>query len=302
VGQFEDALLFKSIVDYQSLAKAAHHLGLNAPTVSKRLAKLESALGTQLLNRTTRRLSLTEEGHYFYEKVTRLEYEWQSAVDETTSLGKEVKGSLKIAAPQTLLSRFLMPLLASFNTRYPQINLELIHQPIENLPLINADISISREITGYDSNMVMVSPFYYYHNRLFASPEYLEKNSQIDEPNQLREHTCLVYAANYSPLYWEFKDEKIPLGRVMVMNNAETMISAAKSGLGIVYLPVEILQEELKQKQLTPILPKLRSQQYKTCAYYPKTTFVPQKVRLLLDFLKSQYVAECYADLGIEVN
>ena len=285
--QFEDALLFKCIVDNQSLVKAAQQSGLNASAVSKRLAKLEKSLRTQLIKRTTRRLALTEAGHYFYEKVSKLQHEWVSAVDETTSLGKDIKGVLRIAAPQPLLSRFLMPLLAEFHQHYPAISLELLHEQIDQLPLIDADISISREITHYDSNSVVMTPLYHYHNRLFASPTYLDKHPIIKNVEDLQQHRCLVYKPQHLPASWSFETEKIILDNTLVINSADVMISAAKSGLGIIYLPEEILREELKQ-QLVAVLPHMQSPLFKTCAYYPKVSFVPQKVRALLDFLKQK--------------
>jgi len=284
--QFEYAMLFKRIVDNQSLSKTAQQAGMNASAVSKQLAKLESSLGTQLLKRTTRRLALTEAGHYFYEKVTKLQHEWLSVLDETTSLGKEVKGILRIAAPQPLFSRFLMPLLAEFQLKFPSITLELLHQQIDQLPSIDADISISREIIPYDSNTMMMTSFYRYYNRLYASPNYLEKFLPIEKVSQLRGHCCLVYQTNNLPIKWQFETETIELENVVKINNAEIMISAAKMGLGIICLPEEILQEELKTHQLTPVLQQIRSKKYKTCAYYPKADFVSSKVRALLDFLK----------------
>ncbi|MGH1487480.1 MAG: LysR family transcriptional regulator [Cellvibrionaceae bacterium] len=288
MSQFEDAILFKRIIDNQSLAKAAQQSGLNPSAVSKRLAKLEMSLGTQLINRTTRRLALTESGDYFYEKMTHLQHEWAAALDEAASLSQDVKGTLRIAAPQTLLSRFLIPLLASFRQQYPAITFELLHQEINQLPLIDADISISREITHYDSHTMRMVPFYQYRNSLFASPSYLENYSPIKELKHLQQHSCIVYQANKTPTEWEFTVEKITLENVMVMNSAELMISAAKSGLGIVYLPEVILQEELKQQQLLPVLHSAHSHTYKTCAYYLKADFVPLKVRVLIDFLKQQ--------------
>ena len=291
MSQFEYAMLFKCIVDNQSLVKAAQQSGLNASVVSKRLAKLEKSLGSQLIKRTTRRLALTEAGHYFYEKVTKLQHEWLSTLDETTSLNKDVKGILRIAAPQTLFSRFLIPLLAEFRQSYPSITFELLHEQIDQLPLIGADVSISRELTDFDSNSIVMAPFYSYYNSLFASPNYLDNHSFIESVSELKHHCCLVYKSQRPPVEWVFESETIALDNVMITNNADIMISAAKSGLGIVYLPKEILQDELKQQQLIPVLPDMRSQILKTCAYYSKVDFVPRKIRVFLDFLKQKQLS-----------
>lgn len=182
VSQFEHAMLFKCIVDQQSFAKAAEHSGLTPSAVSKRLAKLEASLGTQLIHRTTRRLALTEAGQYFYEKVARLQHEWTSTWDETASLNSELRGTLRIAAPQTVLCRFLMPLLVKFRRIYPAISFELLHHDIDELPVVDADLSISREIPQFDSHTMVMVPFYAYHNSVFASPAYLDTHPNITSP------------------------------------------------------------------------------------------------------------------------
>lgn len=291
MSQFEHAMLFKCIVEQQSLTKAAEKYGVNVPAVSKRLTKLEQSLGTQLINRTTRQLTLTEAGQYFYDKVKHLQYEWLSVLDETSSLGKDPKGTLRIAAPQPLLSRFLMPILAEFCQHYSSIRLELIPQKINTLPSREADISISREINNYDSHTTVMTAFYSYHNRLFSSPDYLHQHTPIKTVQDLRKHCCLVYENKYLPVNWEFESVTIGLDKIMPVDSAEVMISAAKNGFGIAYLPNEILEEELRKQQLIPVLPELRSKVYKTCVYYPKADFVPQKVRLLIDFLKNKQEA-----------
>lgn len=291
MSQFEHAMLFKCIVEQQSLTKAAEKYGVNAPAVSKRLTKLEQSLGTQLINRTTRQLTLTEAGQYFYDKVKHLQYEWLSALDETTSLGKDLKGTLRIAAPQPLFSRFLMPVLATFRQHYPSITLELLPQKINTLPTIDADISISREINNYDAHTTVMTAFYSYRNRLFSSPHYLQQHPPIKTLQDLRKHCCLVYENKHLPVNWEFESETIHLNTIMPVYSAEVMISAAKNGFGIAYLPSEIIQEELREQQLISVLPDFHSKVYKTCVYYPKADFVPQKVRVLIDFLKNKQLA-----------
>lgn len=286
MSQFEWSLTFKAIVDNQSLVKAADQIGVNASAVSKQLTKLEESLGVQLLNRTTRRIALTEAGKGFYEKVTRLEYEWRSTLDEASNLAADVKGIIRIAAPQPLFSRFLMPVLADFQRLYPEISYELLHHQIDQLPSIHADLSICREIEDYDSNSIVMVPFYSYHNQLFASAEYVEKHSSLNEITQLRHQRCLVYSDKKYPLEWVFERETVALKRVLYVNSAEIMISAAKNSLGIVYLPKEILLEELDNKTLVHVLPELQSPRHRACVYYPKADFVPKKVRVLIDFLK----------------
>lgn len=290
MSQFEWAQTFKAIVDNQSFVKTAQQIGTNSSAVSKQLAKLEASLGVQLLQRTTRSLALTEAGMDFYEKTTRIQHEWKAALDEAGSLGADLKGCLRIAAPQPLLSRFLMPFLSDFQRQFPSISFELLHSQLDLIPLINADVSISRELVDYDSSTMAMVPFFSYHNRLFASPDYLKQYPPIAFMSQLKEHNCLVYENRKHKAQWEFESSSVALDRITVVNNAEIMISAAKAGMGLIYLPKEIILEELEQQKLVQVLPELKSQRFKTCAYYNKVNFVPKKVRALTDFLKESKI------------
>lgn len=285
MNDFDNAQLFKCIVEQGSLAKAAKAFNINPSAVSKRLSQLEHSLQTQLINRTTRRISLTEAGHYFYSKVNHLQYEWQAVLDETSSLSKEVKGNLRITSPQPLFSRFLMPLIAEFQKVYPEVSFDFVHQQIDQLPSMDADISISKEIDHYDSNKMVARPFYQYQNQLYASPTYLARHSAIESWRDIGQHPCLVNEAQKHKAMWHFTEHTIDIEKSISVNNAEIMISAATHGMGIIYLPPEILGKELKEKTLVPVLPELHSRSFHTCAYYLKTEFIPRKLRAFLDFL-----------------
>lgn len=289
---FENALLFKCIAEEGSLTKAATKFQLNASAVSKRLHKLENSLGTQLIKRTTRQLLLTEAGQCFYEKVVRLQHDWQTAVDETSHYGKSIQGKLIIAAPQPLASRFLMPVIAQFTQQYPAIEIDIRHQQIEQLPCMSADISISRELDHYDSQSMRVRSFFRYRNSLFASPTYLEQHAKIEQLSDLSAHRCLCYPANST---WHFVQQSIELKNTFTMNNAEIMISAATQGLGIAYLPSVIINDELKNGSLVPVLDTYQSKQLSTCVYYMQADFVPQKIRLFIDFLCASYASSTYS-------
>ncbi|MGH1543303.1 MAG: LysR family transcriptional regulator [Arenicella sp.] len=285
VGDFDNSLLFKSIVELGSLTNAAKHWNINASAASKRLNRLEASLGTQLIKRTTRKLTLTEAGQYFYEKIARLSNDWQAATEETISLGRQPKGRLRLAVPQPVASRFLMPVLARFQQQYPAVSLEIVHKQMSELPSLNADVSICRELDRYDSSTMVVRPFFEYRNYLFASPGYLADRPEIKTLHDIQQHQCLVYNDENTVSQWHFETETLVLDNTTATNNAEIMICAASQGMGLVFVPEVIVQQELKRKDLVRVLPTISSGQFKTCAYFLKADFVPQKVRLFLDFL-----------------
>ena len=282
---FEYALLFKCIVEEGSLTKAAVKLNTTPSAVSKRLSRLEQTLDTQLIKRTTRHMVLTEAGQFFYGRMKRLQHEWQIAIDETTRYKLQVTGKLIIAAPQPLITRFLLPIIANFKNQHPSIELEILHRQINQLPSLDADISISRELSYYDSHTMAVRQFYQYKNHLFASPNYVEKHSKITSLHDLEHHYCLSYETVDS---WHFTQESIQLKNIIKTNNAEIMIQSAKQGLGIAFLPSIIIKEEIESGALVPVLSDYQSQIWHTCLYYLKTDFMPEKLRLFIDYLCSQ--------------
>jgi len=282
MANFEHAILFKSIVEEGSLTKAAIKLDTNVSAVSKRLHSLEQALGTQLLKRTTRKMVLTEAGHFFYAQMKHLHHHWQSTIDDTSSYQQDIKGKLVVAAPQPVITRFLLPFIAQFKQRYPAVELEILHRQIHQLPSLDADISISRELEHFDSHTTAVRPFYEYHNQLFATPAYLQAHETISNLHDLTKHTCLSYE-NVDD--WHFSNDSIHLSNTLKTNNAEIMIQSAKNSLGIAYLPAILLQQEIAAKELVAVLPQYRSRQWRTCAYFQKTDFMPLKLRNFIDLL-----------------
>lgn len=289
LSDFDNALLFKTIVEQGSLTKAAVQWNINASAASKRLNKLETSMGTQLINRTTRRLILTEAGQYFYDKVKRLSHDWQAATEETISFDRQPKGTLKLAVPQPVASRFLMPAIAKFRSLYPNVQLHILHQAMEDMPSADADISICREIDSCDSNSVVARPFFQYRNTLFASPNYLAGSPKLSELADIKHHQCLIYSSDLPHKTWSFEHSAVVLENTLSINNAEIMISAATHGMGLAYIPKVIIQDELTRGDLVPILPKHRSRPFNTMAYYLKADFVPQKVRVFVEHLRREF-------------
>ncbi len=291
---FDDAILFKRIVDLGSLARAAESLDISASAASKHLVRIEKALNVQLLKRTTRRQHLTEAGLIFYQRFHTIEGDWLSSLDEVRNVHAQPQGQLTIATPQPIASRFLMPLLAEFQHRYPKIQLTILNRTLESLPCSEADISISRELENYHSAIMVAVPFYEYHNSLFASPEFIKIHGQLQYIEDLSRLPCVTYGALGHNSIWHFyKDmEQVASVAPKIMckaDNTEVLINAAVNHIGITYLPAVIVEQEVISNRLVAVLPELQSQTYRAVAYYSKMEFMPRKIRLFLDMLKIFY-------------
>lgn len=288
MDSFERASLFLQVVDQGSLAGAARQKDISPSVVSKRLAELEQQLGVQLLRRTTRRMSLTEAGEQFYQQMRHLDGQWQSLLDETASLGKEAKGVLTLAAPQPVLSRVLLAAITEFQQRYPKIEMVLQTAEYNELPKPEADISFCRQLEDLDTATTIGLPLCDYSNSLFAAPAYLQKSAP-KEANNLAKHACLAYGLS-NPNTWSFSSgEHIEIVSPMLTNNTEVIIQSAIAAQGIAYIPAMIIQQEIAENKLQPVLPALKSRDFQLWAYYPKLDYVPLKVRVLIDFLKSYF-------------
>lgn len=266
------------------MVNAANHLNVNASVVSKRLAKLERLLGIQLVRRTTRQLHITEAGQRFYEQTVAVSGLWQSAIDEASNLAEAPKGVITICAPQPVLCRFLLPLLSSFQARYPEVVLQLRHRQYEQLPDLDADVTVCREIEGYQSNSVVSRRLLQYRNQLFAAPSYLTSQGSPEALEALMGHRVLVYKADHQT-HWHFEQGGVCVRPSMLTNNTETIICAAVAGMGIAYVPKLIVSNELESGALLPVLPELCSRPWGTYAYFSHTRYVSQNVRLLVDHL-----------------
>lgn len=288
MDDFERATLFLLVVEQGSLAGAARQMNVSPSVVSKRLAELEHQLGVQLLRRTTRRMSLTEAGEHFCQRMRHLKGQWQSLVDETASLGQEAKGVLTIAAPQPVLSRVMLAAITEFQQQFSQIEMVLHTAEYHELPKPEVDISFCRQLETLDTATTVGLPLCNYTNSLFASPSYL-KNSKPNQVEDLTNHSCLAFGLNNTNT-WTFNNgDSIDVSSSLLSNNTEVIIQSAIAAQGIAYIPAMIIQQELADKKLKSVLPELSSREFQLWAYYPKLEYVPLKVRVLLDFLKEYF-------------
>lgn len=292
MDSFERALLFLLVVDQGSLAGAARQKGISPSIVSKRLAELERSLSVQLLRRTTRRMSLTEAGEQFYQRMRHLGGQWQSLLDETASLGQEVKGVLTIAAPQPVLTRVLLGAVTQFQQQHPKIKMVLQSVEYQDLPKLEADISFCRQQEALDTATTIGLPLCDYSNGLYVAPAYVAK-STISTLQELANHTCLAYGLS-NPNIWTFAngdstESSIEVNSPLLSNNTEVIIQSAIAGKGIAYIPGMIIQQELADNKLQLLLPDLKSRDFQLWAYYQKLDYVPLKVRVFLDFMKAYF-------------
>ena len=282
-----DMALFVEVIKANSFRGAAEAVGMPNSTVSRRIAELERRIGLRLLNRTTRRIELTEGGRLYYERCRRIVDEARLAHEELSELVDNPSGLIRLSIPIDFGVVYLAPLLAEFAERYPQIQFDLDLTP-KRLDLVSAPVDMVIRIGTLADSQLIARPLGNLQRSLFASPAYLARHGMPESPQALLQHQCLRMLD--APWVLHNADQQLSLavdGRYL-LNNIGMLRRLALLGQGIAMLVDEMISEDLASGRLQHVLPGWSAQ---TLPVYviTETRLVPAKVRVLIDFLTEQF-------------
>ncbi len=288
MDRFEEMHTFIRVVKAGSLSAAAERLNIARSAVSRRLADLETRLGVQLLTRTTRRLNLTESGRQYYERCQTILADMEEAELAISSGDIALSGTVRIAAPLSFGLTHLSPLLNAFLQQHPEVKLELDLND-RTLNFMEEDVDLAIRIGHLPDSSLVARRLASAQLLLVASPAYLARYGEPQHPQDLERHTGLGYSYADSP-YWHFvnddgSDLAIRINDRMRANNGDVLLKAAIDGLGIVMTPSFIGNEAIRQGKLVPILTNYALPVRDIYAIYPQQRYLPQRIRVLIDFL-----------------
>jgi DNA-binding transcriptional LysR family regulator len=287
---------FERTVALGSLTAAAGELGLSLAVVSKRLASFEQRMGVRLINRSTRRLAVTDAGKLLYSYAVRVVTELAQARDALARQRREISGLLRITAPHGFGRRRLVPLLAQFSASHPQLRIQL-HLSDHVLDLIGGGFDIAiRYGELRDSGLVARELI---HNRriLCASPDYLRIRGQPQRLADLARHRCIVTGA--SPVTeWRFGNRRhSPAMRItghIVCNDGEAAQAMALEGMGIVLKSIWDVADDLQSGRLVQVLPKHAVSEAPLNAVYLRGHNRVPRVRAFIDYLGDRFARPPY--------
>jgi len=284
--------VFVAVINSGSFKAAAESLGHSTSYVSKEVSRLEKRLGSRLLNRTTRTISLTDAGKAYYERCQQIVIDAENASRSVSSLQDEPRGLLRVNAPTSFGSRHLLENLSEFLQRYPEVNLEIeFNDRIIDVVAEGYDVVIRVGHVG-DSNLV-ARAFTRSRTVVIASPEYLRRNGTPEEASELEHHHCIAYSLVPNPLSWEFRkgDEhvNVNLSSRALCNNAEIMVALACDGIGITRVPLFTCTREVEENSLKILLDDYEQPEYGVYAVYPHRQYLTAKVRVFVDFLVERF-------------
>jgi DNA-binding transcriptional LysR family regulator len=291
-----DIAIFVKVVELASFTAAAEALGMSQPVVSKAVTRLEEKLGARLLNRTTRRLSLTEAGSELYGRSVRALAEIENAELEVARFQTEPRGLLRVSAPMSFSILHLGPAVQAFLTRFPGVTLELSLDD-RQVDLVEEGFDVAVRIGRLqDSNLIArkIAPC---RQVLCASPAYLAQRGEPERPEDLLEHSCILYSLLSAPREWRLAGPEgelhtVPINGSIQSNNGLVNRAAALAGGGIVLLPTFYLGEQLRSGALKPVLCKFKPQELAVYAVYPERRNLMPKVRAFVDFLATTFGPE----------
>lgn len=296
-----EMMTFAKVVETKSFSAAADALNTSKSLVSKQISNLESALGVRLLNRTTRRMSLTEIGAAYYDHCVRIAQEIAAAAETVSQLQAEPRGVLKITSPVIFSSMHLAPALQTFLKRYEHVEVEL-NASDRIVDIVDEGYDLAIRITGTPSPTMVARRIAAVRWVTCASPAYLKQHGTPRTPQDLNDHQCLGYlglpAQSSGWRYRAGNRELImhPTGKCRV-NNSEVLLQLALGGVGIVMFPTYILGPYLQSGRLKEILTdSVANPDSSLYATYLPNRYMQPKVRAFIDHLMEHFGPEPYWD------
>ena len=287
MDRFEAMSAFVAVAKAGSFSAAARELGIPIATMSRRVADLEAELKARLLRRSTRRLSLTDQGQIFYEACTRILDDVKDAEKSVTGEYLAAKGDLTVTAPGGFGRMHLQPIVIEFLAAYPDINLRLmLVDRVVNLVEERVDAAVRIAELG-DSGLIARS-LGHVRMVLCASPAYLARRGVPQHPKDLAKHDCIAWLALGPQHAWWFRelgtDQSFPIHVRMTTTIAESAVAAAEAGLGITQLTSYQAEQGVRDRRLVVLLNEFECQTTPVNLVYASNRLLPVKLRAFIDF------------------
>ena len=291
-----DMTAFVRVVEARTFTAAAQRLGWSKSVVSRRLAELEERLGARLLNRSTRRLSLTEAGRAYYDRCVRILADIEETEASVASLHAEPRGQLSINAPMSFGMLHLPSAIAEFMASYPEVGVDLVLND-RFVDLIDEGYDLALRIGTLADSALYARKLAACRRVLAASPDYLAHHGEPRHPGDLAHHECLVYSMNSNADIWRLTgpDGQQINARIagrLSANNGDVLRDVAVAGGGIVLSPTFLICDQLAVGSLVPVLTSYGPSDIPLHAVYPHNRHLSAKVRAFVDFLAARFAPD----------
>jgi DNA-binding transcriptional LysR family regulator len=291
---------FVKVVQTGGFSSAARAMRLSRSAISKYVMDLEQDLGAQLLNRTTRKATPTENGTAYYERAQAILAELEDADLAVKQLQGELRGSLRVNAPMSFGTLHLGRAVADFMERHRDLRIQLVLGD-EMIDPVQAGLDVTLRIGDLQPSSLIARRIAPADIVACASPAYLKRRGTPHHPDDLRRHDCLSYGQTTSGNQWRLTgpdgDHTIAISSRLCANNGEVLRDAALKGHGIVLLPTFIVGADLQDGRLQTVLTEYKAPPRSLYALYPPNRHLSLKVRTFIDFMVARFGKQPYWDL-----
>jgi DNA-binding transcriptional LysR family regulator len=286
---------FVKVVDYKGFSAAAERLGLSPTMVSNHIRNLEETLGARLLNRTTRKIGLTDVGRMYYERCQQILSEIDDADRIASADASAPRGVVRLNV-SSAIAPFLADPITDFVGRFPECSVVLtMTDRMVDMVEEGFDLAV-RYVTVRDTSLIVrkLSTFRF---TVCGAPSYLERHGTPKQLSDLAEHNCLIYSHSPWGHEWPFRGPKgtqmVPVRGNLETNSPQALKTAALAGLGLVYAPDFMSAQDVADGHIVPVLTEFTLAEHDINAYYPHRRLLSAKVRSLIDVLAACFAAKC---------
>lgn len=280
---------FANVVDQGGFTFAAKKMGISKSAVSKHVSNLENRLGARLLNRTTRRVSPTEIGLAYYDRARRVLNDAGEADALVTSMQGAPSGLLRISVATDFGVNHLSPVLGQFLDQHPDVKVDMV---LNNrfVELISEGFDLAIRVGEMKDSSLRARKVAETTKRMIASPDYIRKHGRPERIDDLNDHKLLHYSNRANGNVWKLttltgQRRHVRAGCWLSVNDGQSLLNAAISGLGIAYLPSYLYAQAMEDGLVVDAMPRIKAETHGIYAVYPPGPFTQPKVRAFIDFL-----------------
>ena len=288
---------FRAVVEAGGFSAAARRLGLSKAAVSKQVAELEAHFGTALLQRTTRRLNATDAGRRYFQNCVRLLDELTEVEAEVRNSQAEPSGRLRVSAPINFGNAVLSPMVCAIAQRYPRLEIQVeLNDRFVDLIEEGFDVALRIRTSLPDSSLI-ARRLCKITRSVCAAPSYLKRMGTPKNPEDLKNHACLIYTLSTSPLDWKFsggnKTTSVRVNGSIQSNNGQFLMSFLHAGMGIALLPDFTVGESIRAGRLKRVLESYAVEPHDLYVVYPANRHQSPKLRAFMDMAAEHLSGQC---------
>jgi LysR family transcriptional regulator, regulator for bpeEF and oprC len=284
--------VFVRVAETESFSLAARQMGIGQPAVSKHVSTLEAHLGARLLHRTTRSITLTDEGREFLSHARRAVAATDFALERVQKVKGQASGLLRLSCQTGFARMQVVPRLTEILDTFPDLDIDLVLQ--DSWPnLVEQGIDLRIHIGEIEDETVITQLIGYSPIKVYAADSYIQKHGFPQTPPDLEKYQIIHFTGFNKQRHWNFikdgKHESIELKGRLGIDNLDALREAVLCGVGITTGPEWMFKDDMDKRAVIPLLPDYEMGKVALYAAYPSRRFVPQKVRVFIDYLRSEY-------------